>query len=40
MQNGKKFLQTTTGVVVSLGVLFATVWIISYAWKKGQEKKV
>jgi len=32
----KNFLSTTGGVVVSLGVLFVTIFAISYAWKKGQ----
>ena len=39
MQNGKKFFQTTGGVVLSLALLFATVWVASKAWKAGQEKK-
>ena len=34
----KKFFQTTGGIVLSLGVLYATVWVISKAWEKGQQK--
>ena len=33
----KAFLQTATGIAVSVGVLFVTVWVISRAWKKGQK---
>jgi len=33
----KPFLQTATGVAVSVGVLFLTVWVISKAWKSGQK---
>ena len=32
-----KFFQTTGGVLLSLGVLFATVWVVSKAWKSGQK---
>jgi hypothetical protein len=39
MKDGKKFLQTTGGVLLSLGVLFATVWVVSKAWKSGQKNK-
>jgi hypothetical protein len=35
----KTFLQTAGGVAVSIAVLFATVWVISKAWSKGQETK-
>lgn len=31
------FLQTATGIAVSVGVLFVTVWVISKAWKSGQK---
>lgn len=31
------FLKTATGVAVSIGVLFVTVWVISKAWKVGQK---
>jgi hypothetical protein len=31
------FLQTATGIAVSVGVLFVTVWVISKAWKTGQK---
>jgi hypothetical protein len=37
MTDGKKFFQTTGGVVLSLALLFATVWVASTAWKKGQK---
>lgn len=33
----KPFLQTATGIAVSVGVLFVTVWVISKAWKSGQK---
>lgn len=33
----KPFLQTATGIAVSVGVLFVTVWVISKAWKTGQK---
>jgi Tfp pilus assembly protein PilN len=36
MQDGKKFLTTAGGMALSLAVLFATVWVVSTAWKKGQ----
>ena len=29
-------LKTVGGVALSLGVLFATVWVVSKAWRKGQ----
>lgn len=29
-------LKTVGGVALSLGVLFATVWVVSKAWQKGQ----
>jgi len=32
MNNGKAIL----GTAISIAVLFATVWVISKAWKKGQ----
>jgi hypothetical protein len=35
----KNFFQTAGGVALSLGLLFATVWIASKAWKSGQDKK-
>lgn len=31
------FLQTATGIAVSVGVLFVTVWVVSKAWKTGQK---
>jgi hypothetical protein len=31
------FLQTATGIAVSVGVLFLTVWVVSKAWKVGQK---
>lgn len=35
----KNFFQSAGGVAISLAVLFGTVWIVSKAWQKGQEKK-
>lgn len=32
----KPFIQTATGIAISVGVLFLTVWVVSKAWKKGQ----
>lgn len=37
MDNSKKFFKSTVGIVVSLAVLGATVWVVSKAWKKGQK---
>jgi len=38
MEKDKKpFLQTATGIAVSVGVLFVTVWVVSRAWKTGQN---
>jgi hypothetical protein len=34
----KSFFQTATGIAVSVGVLFVTVWVISKAWKTGQKQ--
>ena len=43
LQSFKKADGTTTssivGVVIGVGVLFATVWVISKAWKVGQGQK-
>jgi hypothetical protein len=33
----KPFLETATGIAVSVGVLFVTVWVVSKAWKSGQK---
>lgn len=33
----KNFFQSATGIAVSLGVLFVTVWAVSKAWKSGQK---
>ena len=33
----KDFFQSATGIAISLGVLFVTVWAISKAWKSGQK---
>jgi len=30
-------LQSATGIAVSVGVLFLTVWVVSKAWKSGQK---
>jgi hypothetical protein len=32
------FFQTATGIAVSVGVLFITVWVISKAWRSGQKQ--
>lgn len=38
MQEGKKgFFKSTVGIVVSVAVLFGTVWVVSKAWKSGQK---
>lgn len=29
--------QSATGIAISVGVLFVTVWAISKAWKSGQK---
>lgn len=31
------FFQSTVGIVISLAVLGATVWVASKAWKAGQK---
>ena len=31
------FFQSATGIAISLGVLFISVWAISKAWKAGQK---
>jgi len=33
----KTFLQSTTGIAVSIAVLFGTIWLVSKAWKAGQK---
>jgi hypothetical protein len=33
----KPFLETATGIAVSIGVLFVSVWVISKAWRTGQK---
>lgn len=33
----QQFFKDATNVGVSLVVLFATIWVISKAWKKGQK---
>lgn len=35
----KNLFKTVGGVALSLGVLFATVWVVSKAWQRGQENK-
>lgn len=30
------FFQSATGIAVSVGVLFLTIWVVSKAWKAGQ----
>jgi hypothetical protein len=37
MAEKKPFLETATGVAISVGVLFLSVWVISKAWKSGQK---
>ena len=37
MDKSKNFFKSTLGIVVSLAVLGATVWVISRAWKTGQK---
>ena len=34
----KSFFQSATGIAISLGVLFVTVWAVSKAWKAGQKQ--
>lgn len=36
--NSKGFFQSATGIAISLGVLFVTVWAVSKAWKAGQKQ--
>jgi len=31
------FFQSATGIAVSVGVLFVSIWVISKAWKTGQK---
>jgi len=31
------FFQSATGIAISIGVLFATIWVASKAWKSGQK---
>jgi hypothetical protein len=31
------FFQSATGIAVSVGVLFLTIWVASKAWKSGQK---
>lgn len=33
----KNFFGTTLGLAVSALVIFGTVWVVSKAWKKGQQ---
>lgn len=35
--NQPSFFQSATGIAVSIGVLFATIWVVSKAWKSGQK---
>jgi len=37
MADGKSFFQTAGGLAVSVAVLFATIWVVSKAWKSGQK---
>jgi hypothetical protein len=34
----KGFLSGALGLALSVAVLFGTVWVVSKAWKTGQEK--
>ena len=34
----KGFLSGAVGLALSVAVLFGTVWVISKAWSKGQQK--
>jgi len=34
----KGLLSGALGLALSVAVLFGTVWVVSKAWKKGQEK--
>jgi hypothetical protein len=31
------FFQSATGIAVSIGVLFLTIFVVSKAWKSGQN---
>ena len=33
----KTFIQSSTGIAVSVVVIFATIWLVSKAWKAGQK---
>jgi hypothetical protein len=33
----KTFFKSATGIAISVGVLFVTVWAISKGWKAGQK---
>ena len=33
----KDFLKSAGGIAISIGILAATVWVISKAWKSGQK---
>lgn len=35
----KEFFKSAGGIAISLGVLFATIWVASKAWKEGQKTK-
>jgi hypothetical protein len=35
----KDFFKSAGGIAISLGVLFATIWVASKAWKEGQKTK-
>lgn len=38
LPTGKNFFKTTLGVLVTLGFLGLTAYVVSYSWKKGQKK--
>ena len=38
MKDSKNFFQSATGIAISLGVLFLTVFAVSRAWKSGQKQ--
>jgi hypothetical protein len=37
MAQEKGFFQTAGGIAISVAVLFATIWVVSKAWKSGQK---
>ena len=33
----QSFFQTASGIAISVGVLFVTLWLVSKAWRSGQK---